>query len=655
MAFKKLLVANRGEIAARVIRSARALGYPCVAVYSDADARAPHVALADEAVRIGPAPVRESYLRGEALLEAAARTGADALHPGYGFLSENAAFAAACAWAGLTFVGPPVEAIELMGDKRRAKARMREAGVPVVPGYDGPDQEEATLRAAAADIGFPLLIKAAAGGGGRGMRRVDDPADLPRALASARAEAEHAFGDGALLLERLVEDARHVEVQVMADAHGAVVHLGERDCSTQRRYQKVIEECPSPAVDEALRARMGEAATTAAAAVGYQGAGTIEFLLDRRGQFYFLEMNTRLQVEHPVTELVTGLDLVALQLRVAAGERLPLVQDDLRLRGHAIEVRLYAEDPWAGHQPQTGHVVAWAPAEGPGLRCDHGLRAGLEVSPHYDPMLAKLMAHGATRDEARRKLRLALRDTVLLGLRTNKRFLADLLEHPTFAAGDMTTGALARVEPDLARPTPTPRLLAVVGALWARGAATSGAERHDGWRSAGPPEHPLALTVDGQPMTLHVAARGDGVYAVRADGGAMNVTVLAEDGSRVRVDVDGVQSTAHAAREPGRLHVEVDGVAVVVEAQVFGRPVSPTAGDGRLRAPSSGRVVGVDVAPGERVERGRVALRIEAMKIESQVACDVTGTVAEVRVTSGAQVEANQVLVVITPEPASGS
>jgi geranyl-CoA carboxylase alpha subunit len=650
--FKKLLVANRGEIAARILRTARGLGYPCVAVYSDADAGAPHVRLADEAVRIGAGPARESYLRGEAILEAAARTGADAVHPGYGFLSEDADFAAACAWAGLVFVGPPADAIERMGDKARAKALMRAAGVPCVPGYDGDAQDDAALTAAAEQVGFPLLVKAAAGGGGRGMRRVERPADLLRAVASAREEAQGAFGDDRLLLERLVVGARHVEVQVMADAHGTTLHLGERDCSMQRRYQKVIEECPSPAVDADLRTRMGEAAVAAARAVGYQGAGTIEFLLDQDGAFYFLEMNTRIQVEHPVTELVTGLDLVALQLRVAAGEPLGLTQGDVVMRGHAIEARLYAEDPYAGHLPQTGRVVAFEPASGPGLRCDHALAAGQEISPFYDPMVAKVIAHGRDREEARRRLRLALRDTTLLGLRSNKRLLGDLLGHPTFVDGAVTTGFLDALETP--RPAPTPRALAIGGALWLH-AQAAGREVHDGWRSAGPRDRTLPLLVDGAPVTLGGAVTGQGSYRVVVAGAAHAVAVLGRDGARARVDVDGVQETVHAALEQGTLFVEAGGVSFTVAAQAPGRASAAVAGDGTLRAPMSGRVVGVDVAPGDRVTRGLSVLRIESMKIESPVLCDVSGVVAEVRVSAGAQVKVGQALVTVTLEETRGS
>ena len=419
MNFTKILIANRGEIACRIIRTAQTLGYRTVAVYSEAEPLALHVTLADEAVCIGPAPVRESYLNIAALLAAARSTGADAVHPGYGFLSENDGFAQACLDAGLVFIGPDPQAILKMGNKAGAKRLMLAAGVPCVPGYQGADQSDATLLTKAAEIGFPIMVKAAAGGGGRGMRLVEHPQDLPVALVSARSEAGNAFGSEELILERAVLEPRHVEIQVFGDRHGHIIHLGERDCSIQRRHQKVFEEAPSPAVTPELRARMGAAAVAAARTVNYVGAGTVEFLLDREGHFYFLEMNTRLQVEHPVTECITGLDLVAWQIAVARGEPLPLTQEQVPLNGHAIEVRLYAEDPYNGFLPQSGDVALWHPPTGEGVRVDHGLASGQIVSPHYDPMIAKIIAHGATRDEARRRLIGALQRTRLLGLPHN--------------------------------------------------------------------------------------------------------------------------------------------------------------------------------------------------------------------------------------------
>jgi geranyl-CoA carboxylase alpha subunit len=655
--FSKLLVANRGEIAARVIRSARALGYPTVAVYSEADAGSPHVALADEAVCIGPGPARDSYLKGEAILEAASRTGADAIHPGYGFLAENAEFATACAWAGLRFVGPPPEAIQLMGDKARAKQRMVEAGVPCVPGFDGDDPSDEDLLAAAEQVGFPLLVKAAAGGGGRGMRRVDAPADLPAALTAARSEATAAFGQGALLLEGLIEDARHVEVQVFADAHGGVIHLGERDCSVQRRFQKVIEEAPSPAVDADLRASMGEAAVAAARAIGYRGAGTVEFLLGPDGAFHFLEMNTRLQVEHPVTELVTGLDLVAWQLRVAAGEPLPLTQADVQLRGHAVEVRLYAEDPYDGHRPQTGSVLAWRPAEGDGLRCDHALRPGLAVTAFYDPMLAKVVAWGESRDEARRKLRHALRRTVLLGLRTNKEFLRAVLDHPAFAAGEVTTGWLGSGDAeDLHRPPPLPpAAVALAAALLTAGPDPR--PDHDGWASVGRRDLPVPLDLDGTPAAPRVTVAGAGLYAVRLEGEEaprqVRLVPSAEPGPLRRVEVDGVLRTAHVAWAAGQLHLELDGRGVTASRRLPQAASRSGGGDGLLRAPASGIVVALQVSVGDRIEAGQSAAVLESMKIESPVTAEVAGVVEEVRVAPGQQVEQGATLVVVTPDAES--
>ena len=453
MSFSKILIANRGEIACRVIRTARALGYRTVAVYSDADAQAPHVVLADEAVRIGPAPAAESYLKFDAILGACRATGADALHPGYGFLSENAAFAQACSDAGVLFIGPPPSAIEAMGDKALAKQRMIEAGVPCAPGYLGQDQSDATLIAEAQKLGYPLMIKAVAGGGGRGMRLVRQEGELQAGIEGARREATSAFGDGTLMLERLIEGGRHIEIQVFADAHGNAVHLGERDCTAQRRRQKVIEEAPSPIVSPQMRAQMGADAVAAALAVGYRGAGTVEFIVDSENRHYFLEMNTRLQVEHPVTECITGLDLVEWQLRVAAGEPLPLQQQDIQLNGHAIEVRLYAEDPYNGFAPQTGPVQFWRPewalagrAKGQcafgEVRIDAGIQEGGEISPWYDPMVAKLIAHGRDRNDAIRRLMAALEDSPLLGVRNNARFLRDLLDHPDFRAARMHTATI---------------------------------------------------------------------------------------------------------------------------------------------------------------------------------------------------------------------
>lgn len=660
MAFSKLLVANRGEIACRVLRSAQALGYRTVAVFSEADAQALHVALADEAICLGPAPASASYLDGSRLLAAAQRSGADAIHPGYGFLAESADFAEACAAAGIVFVGPPVAAIRAMGDKAAAKAQMRAADVPCVPGYESDAQDEAGFQAAAESLGLPLLVKASAGGGGRGMRRVDSLAALPSALSAARAEAESTFGDGRLLLERVIERARHIEVQVLGDSHGNIVHLGERDCSTQRRHQKVIEEAPSPAVDAELRERLGAAAVAAARALGYVGAGTVEMLVETPegapASFYFLEMNTRLQVEHPVTELVTGLDLVALQLDVAAGAALPFGQQDVQLTGHAIEARLYAEDPAAGYLPQTGEILAFEAPKGEGVRCDHGLCAGLEVSPHYDPLLAKVIAYGADRAQARRRLSRALRETVLLGLRHNRALLLSLLDSPIFVAGDMTTDWLdgpagAALPSRLPAPAPAREALLFAAALFARRQHRAG---DDGFRLAHPASQRLALVDEAGSTHQLRFAHGPGgrLDVVEADG-LRELRLVAETGSRARVELDRHQRGGHYAwSKDGALHLEFDGMTLLLhEAEERGRE-QKARGTGLLRAPTSGRVIAVSVAVGDRVEAGQLALTLEAMKMETPVRCDVDGVVAEVRAEAGAQVERASLLVRIEAEEA---
>jgi geranyl-CoA carboxylase alpha subunit len=570
--FTTILIANRGEIACRIIRSAHALGYRTVAVYSQADEGAPHVRLADRAVMIGPPSVRDSYLNSERLIAAARAAGADAVHPGYGFLSENAEFAQACVDAGLVFIGPSPAAIAAMGNKAAAKRAMIAAGVPCIPGFqDSSDQSDERLIAEAHHVGFPLLIKAAAGGGGRGMRLVKSADALQSAIASARSESESAFGSGELILERAIMDGRHVEIQVFGDSHGHVIHLGERDCSVQRRHQKVVEESPSPAVTPELRERMGVAAITAAGSIGYVGAGTVEFMLDASGAFYFLEMNTRLQVEHPVTELVTGLDLVELQLRVAAGEPLPLTQDELRLTGHAIEVRLYAEDPYAGYLPQSGQIHAWLPATGPGVRVDHGVRAGQPITPHYDPMIAKVIAFGQHRDEARRRLVRALGDTVLLGPPNNKQFLADILEHPVFVAGGATTRFLEQHLSDLARPEPDARMWACAAALWCTLGQSQSHTGHLSWRSSGKASFPLELASGDIRARLSVEMHPGGEASVGFAAPIKGATILLpanplavhivqRDGPVTRVRIGDVQESVHTTFAEGRLHLELRGV-----------------------------------------------------------------------------------------------
>jgi acetyl-CoA carboxylase biotin carboxylase subunit len=481
---RRVLIANRGEIALRVIRACREMGISPVAVYSDADAGAPHVAAADAAVRIGPAPPRESYLNAQAILDAARTTGAEAIHPGYGFLSERPSFARACEDAGIIFVGPPASAIEQMGSKIGARTLMQQAGVPVVPGLTPADQSDAALISAAVDIGCPVLLKPSAGGGGIGMKVVRDDTQLAGAIAQARREAEAAFGDGTLYVERLVARPRHVEIQIMADRHGHCVHLGERECSAQRRHQKVIEESPSPVLTPTVRARMGAAAVAAARAVGYVNAGTVEFLLEGHGddaRFYFLEMNTRLQVEHPVTEVVTGIDLVRTQLQVAAGAPLPFTQEHIAQRGHAIECRIYAEDPARGFLPQAGPLLLYREPVGPGIRIDSGVVEGRDIPVHYDPMIAKLIVSGDTRETARQRALAALRRYPILGVRTNIPFVIALLEHPAFIAGQIDTGFLDRQFDDF-----RDRLAqAPSGVAWAAAAHTGGA----GASSSGPSGH----------------------------------------------------------------------------------------------------------------------------------------------------------------------
>jgi geranyl-CoA carboxylase alpha subunit len=663
--FRTILIANRGEIACRIIRSAHALGYTCIAVYSQADADAPHVRLADRAVLIGPPPVRESYLDPQRLIAAARSAGADAVHPGYGFLSENAEFAQACLDAGLVFIGPSPAAIDAMGNKAAAKRSMIAAGVPCIPGFQDSSEEgqsETRLIAEAVRIGFPLLIKAAAGGGGRGMRLVRGESELPAAIASARSESASAFGSGELILERAIMDGRHVEIQVFGDSHGNVIHLGERDCSVQRRHQKVIEESPSPAVGPDLRARMGAAAVLAARSIAYVGAGTVEFMLDASGAFYFLEMNTRLQVEHPVTECVTGLDLVDLQLRVADDEPLPLTQEQVTLRGHAIEARLYAEDPYAGYLPQSGPVHAWQPAVGPFIRTDHGIRPGQQITPFYDPMIAKVIASGQSRDEARRRLIKALGDTVLLGVVNNKQFLADVLEHPVFANGGATTRFLEQHLSDPGRPEPDARMWAVAAALWC---SLGQLQPQAAWHSSGKAGFPLELRSGDNHARLSVELHHDGVVSVGFAGpvrggttllpqNPLHARILHREGPLVRIRVDNVEETVHVCIAEGRLHLEVRGTSRdFIEPPPKGAEADAergTGGDGKLYAPTSGRIVAVHVAVGDRVRRGQTLVVLEAMKIENALAVGVTGTVAELKVAPGDQVPQGRLIVAVTPD-----
>ncbi|MEX0316387.1 MAG: acetyl-CoA carboxylase biotin carboxylase subunit [Ruegeria sp.] len=651
--FDAILVANRGEIAARIIRSAREMGLRTVAVYTTADAKAPHVALADEAVWIGEGPVGDSYLDGDKILGAAQRAGAGAVHPGYGFLSENADFARAVEAAGLVFIGPEPGAIRAMGNKAEAKRLMQAAGVPCVPGHEGADQSDAALTQAAQEIGFPLMVKAAAGGGGRGMRLVHKADDLAQALGLARSEAKGAFGSDELILEKAIIEPRHVEFQVFADTHGNIIHLGERDCSVQRRHQKVVEEVPCPVMMPDLRAAMGAAAVEAARAVNYRGAGTVEFLLDGSGAFYFLEMNTRLQVEHPVTEMVTGLDLVALQIAVAQGEALPLTQEGVVLNGHAIEVRLYAEDPANGYLPVTGPVDLWQPASGSGVRVDAGVVEGQEVSPFYDPMLAKIIAHGPTREAARRRLVRAVEDTVLLGTTTNAAFLADVLGQPAFAAGEATTGLLDRAYPQgFPASEPAPRDVALAVAVLMqhdRDAALvrAGYVSPDqlGWSSAPLLPRGLSLNAGEWRVDASVSAMRGG-WQVWVGEERLDVTLEGQNGSlRARINGQTVDAVAHVAGD--RVQLAVGAERLTFHRLRAGAQDEAAASGGRVTAPMPGLVLAVEAAPGASVAKGDTLAVLEAMKMQHQITAAISGTVREVHVVAGQQLASGDVMIEI--------
>ncbi len=648
--FHTLLVATRGEIALRVMRSARALGLRTVAVHSTADAGSRHVREADRAVCIGEPLPAQSYLNIPAILDAARCAGADAVHPGYGFLAENEDFAQACQDAGLVFVGPSAASIRAMGDKAGAKVLMQQAGVPCIPGYQGEDQTEERLAAEAARIGYPVMIKATAGGGGRGMRRVDAAADFAGLLRSARSEALGAFGDATVLLERAIEAPRHFEIQVLADRHGHAIHLGERDCSVQRRHQKLIEEAPSPAVSPALRARMGEAALAAVRAIGYEGVGTLEFLLDAEGRFYFMEMNTRLQVEHPVTEAITGLDLVALQLRVAAGEPLPLAQDEVRFDGHAIEVRLCAEDAGAGFMPQSGVLSRWRMPDS--LRVEHALEDGAAVPPFYDSMIAKLVAHGRTRDEARRRLLAGLASAEALGVATNQAFLQRCLAHPVFAEGGATTAFIAQHQDALLAPDEAGQGLALAAAALLRALG-----RAPGAALAAP--HPLAhrlptrlhLALDGQAHVLQLVPGETGHYTVRAGEREHRMALIDIAPGRLRFVCDGVEEEAGYQAADGRLWLHCRGQAWCIEDRTLAPAVRAAGsdGDGRLRAAMNGRVVAVLAEPGQTVKAGQPLLTLEAMKMEHVHAAPAAGVLAAVHVAVGDQVAAGRLMAEIQP------
>ncbi len=646
--FASLLIANRGEIACRIVRTGRRLGIRTITVYSDADAEAPHVAQADMALRIGPPPARQSYLDIDAILEAARRAGAHAIHPGYGFLSENADFAEACLEAGLVFVGPPPEAIRAMGSKAAAKALMARAGVPVVPGFYGSDQDLATLTKAAAEVGYPVLIKASAGGGGKGMRIVEREAALGPALESAAREAAASFGDARLLIEKYLTRPRHIEIQIFADTHGNTVSLFERDCSIQRRHQKVVEEAPAPGLSEARRQAMGEAAIAAARAAGYVGAGTVEFIAED-DKFYFMEMNTRLQVEHPVTEMVTGLDLVEWQLRVAAGEKLPPAPR--APTGHAIEVRLYAEDPSRDFLPATGEIrhLRFPPQQAGRVRIDAGVRSGSQVTPFYDPMLAKLIVHGDNREIALGRLRSALSETELVGIETNLPLLRAIADHPDFSAGSVDTGFISRHGTALQAPAaPPPREAWAAAVLLCLddpapahpGDPFSPWTMRDSWRLNGSGHQDVWLAPkEGDPVAIRAWHGEPATRLELPDGAGLAILAPEQDGRR-RIQLDGVSRPVTLVRAGEEIVVVLDGANHLFRHH---DPLAPQAAETaaalRVTAPIPARVTRILAVAGEKVEKGAPLLILEAMKMELTLTAPLDGIVAEIRPRLGDMVE----------------
>ncbi len=650
--FDTILIANRGEIACRIIRTAKTMGLKTVAVYSNADANTPHVKMADQAVNIGPAPVNESYLLIEKIINAAKETGAQAIHPGYGFLSENAAFAKACKKQGLVFIGPEPEAIDLMGDKAKSKRRMIKAGVPCVPGYQDEKQDDKTLITESKKIGFPIMVKAAAGGGGRGMRFVNDPKSLPDAIKDARSEAANAFGSDVLILEKAIQQPRHVEIQIFADRDGNTIHLGERDCSVQRRHQKVLEEAPCPIMTPKLRAKMGAAAVKAAKDIGYIGAGTVEFMLESSGEFYFLEMNTRLQVEHPVTEMLTGLDLVALQIRVARGEALGLKQEDISLTGHAIEARLYAEDPAQDFLPATGAIHLWEPAIGDGIRIDSGIETGGNVSPFYDPMIAKIIALGETRDDARRKLIRALQDTTIFGPKTNKRFLVDALSHPVFATGEATTAFINENFPQSALAnTGLSHTEAITAAITqyilSRKSSLANALPIPGdllnWSSAtkiGTPYQfdDLNIIITPQRGRVYTASINETDYTVSLIEHGENYIDLTINDERIKANFHSLAPSQLS------LSIGAKSLSLTNSLALFHR-AEDTAGAGAVLAPMHGSLLEVFIKKGQVVTKGTRLAILEAMKMQHEILAEVDGTIMDVHVKAGTQIAADMLMI----------
>ena len=668
--FRRLLIANRGEIACRIIRTARRMGIHTIAVYSEADMGALHVRAADEALPIGPAPAAESYLSVERVVAAAKQARADAIHPGYGFLSENADFAEACAAAGIIFVGPPASAIRAMGSKSGAKALMEKAGVPLVPGYHGADQNPELLAHEAARVGYPVLIKPSAGGGGKGMHVVSSSAEFAIELAAAKRIAKSAFGDDRVLIEKYLQRPRHIEVQVFADTQGNCVHLFARDCSVQRRHQKVIEEAPAPGLASARMKAMGEAAIAAARAVNYVGAGTVEFIAEGDA-FFFMEMNTRLQVEHPVTEMVTGLDLVEWQLRVAAGESLPLRQDQITCTGHAVEARVYAEDPARDFLPSTGTLVHVAlPPQGPELRIDTGVEQGDAVSVYYDPMLAKVIAHGADRAQALSRLADALESSAIVGVANNISFLGRIARHPEFAAGPVDTGFIARHMDELTVSPPVDDTVLALAALARQTdrraqAPTTGMSQADpfspwratdGWQLNGEATDTLHFRDGARELTVGIRYRRDGGYALALPGGTVEARATRADPAMLAAVVDGRAIAARVVHDGDAVHVfGPSGRASVVLVDPYYSGVSAAQAGGHLTAPMPGLVVSVSVAPGQIVTRGARLMVIEAMKMEHAITAPSDGTVVAVRFAAGDKVGEGDEVIVFEPTPAEAS
>jgi len=650
--FEKILIANRGEIAVRVIKTAKSLGYKTVAVYSEADANAPHVKLADEAVLIGPSPVGESYLNPEKILGAAKLTGAKAIHPGYGFLSENSGFANTCEQEGIEFIGPPSAAIDLMGSKRLSKIAMIKAEVPCIPGYEGKDQSIDCLVNAAKNIGFPIMVKASAGGGGRGMRLVHEPSELEEQIKTARSEAENAFGDGELILEKAVIDARHIEIQVFADKHGNAVYLGERDCSIQRRHQKVVEEAPSPFVDPKLRKRMGESAVQAAKSCNYVGAGTVEFLVDADKNFYFLEMNTRLQVEHPVTELITGTDLVAWQLDVAAGQTLPLTQEQITLTGHAMEVRLYAEDPANQFLPQTGPIHRWTPSKNDGVRIDSGISSGQTVSPFYDPMLAKIIAYGSNREEARRRLICAVEESTLFGVTVNSNFLCEVLRHSAFIKGEATTGFIGNDFTEnstlsIQKPSDLASALAALISYSQQGNKQEYTNGLSGWSNTGHAPWPYQLNSGEYQWQLSLKQDNQNYIVSNKDSDTeVNIELVNINSDTLIYVHEGIRQNCSYQLADNQIFLRLGSYYCKFEDATHSiNSAQESIGSGQITASMDGAIIDVLASKGDQVKKGQTLVILEAMKMEHPLKSDVDGVVESVNVVKGDQVKLRQLLV----------